>query len=129
MSPDEEIRQISLSGPLLCYAHVGSVQDYSKQLQKFREDLLEFSPHWPNNFDLIGSPYPLLVPESLVEHFERLGEILDRAVTNIVERWWIDQKANFPERMPLLPHQEELLQVGDNQFFVPLLSRDLLFFS
>ncbi|KAJ5144998.1 hypothetical protein N7448_002390 [Penicillium atrosanguineum] len=39
-----------------------------------------------------------------------LGQALVLAVTDIVERWWSDVGARFPERMPIEPVEEQLLQ-------------------
>lgn len=33
------------------------------------------------------------------------------AIADIVKRWFSDKEARFPERMPLLKDEEELLQV------------------
>ncbi|KAJ5151542.1 hypothetical protein N7492_009837 [Penicillium capsulatum] len=55
------------------------------------------------------SPYPLLVPESLVENAKQLQEALAIAVANIVERW-AEPGESLSQRMPLQPHEEALLR-------------------
>jgi hypothetical protein len=36
---------------------------------------------------------------------------LSAALTNIVQRWVIDEEADLPSRMPLEPHEEDILRV------------------
>lgn len=112
MQPKNSIRQISLSGAHIQDANQCTEEEYSKDLQQFRKSLLKSCPKWPRDHDKAGSPLPLLIPKELAEQFQTLGELLDRAITNIVERWWTDEQANFSERMPILPRQESLLRVS-----------------
>jgi hypothetical protein len=49
---------------------------YSEELQQLRQSLWESSPEWPEQLDMVGSPLPVLVPEHLMTHLERLGELL-----------------------------------------------------
>lgn len=58
------------------------------------------------------SPYPLLASTGLVNELAALHTALSVAVTHIVERWWTDKEARFPEQMPLEEHEEAVLQVG-----------------
>ncbi|KMU86017.1 hypothetical protein CIHG_03548 [Coccidioides immitis H538.4] len=44
------------------------------------------------------------------QNIQALHEALVLAITNIVERWWTDSVAKFPERMPLEPQEEDLLR-------------------
>jgi hypothetical protein len=49
------------------------------------------------------------------EHYERvayLHNVLDKAVIDIVERWYSDEKASFPARMPLRDNEDKLLRVS-----------------
>lgn len=110
----ETLRQISLSGSHLTenYQHEFSEEAYAKELQCFRQNLLSSCSQWPLGYAESASPLPLLVPESLTDHLDRLGDVLCRAITSIVERWWTDPTANFSTRMPLLPHQEAVLRVS-----------------
>ena len=56
-------------------------------------------------------PHPILVPEQLSVDLEKYSQVLALALTNIVSRWFTDKEAAFPTRMPLEPHEEQLLQV------------------
>ncbi|PWY92176.1 hypothetical protein BO70DRAFT_375932 [Aspergillus heteromorphus CBS 117.55] len=56
-----------------------------------------------------NSPNPLLVPDRFPRDVAKLHEALVIGLTDIVERWWTDEEAAFPCRMPLEPHEEELL--------------------
>jgi hypothetical protein len=116
---EEPLFQISLdtihSGNTCQNFH--SKEAYSKELQHFRESLLKSCSQWPPEYNTSASPYPLLIPESHIKHIERLGNALCRSVTSIVERWWTDPIAGFPQRMPVLPHQETILRVIIRQIF------------
>ncbi|PWY80458.1 hypothetical protein BO94DRAFT_162475 [Aspergillus sclerotioniger CBS 115572] len=57
-----------------------------------------------------GSPNPLLVPAKLHRSVARIHEALVLGLTNIVERWCADEQAVFSRRMPLEPHEEDLLR-------------------
>ncbi|PQE30842.1 Taurine catabolism dioxygenase protein [Rutstroemia sp. NJR-2017a WRK4] len=109
---EEPLFQISLdtihSGNTCQNFH--SSEAYSRELQHFRESLLKSCSQWPPEYNTSASPCPLLVPESHIKHIERLGNALCRSVTSIVERWWTDPIAGFPQRMPVLPHQETILR-------------------
>jgi hypothetical protein len=41
-----------------------------------------------------------------------LHEALTAGITDIVERWWTDPEARFPERMPLEKQEKDLLKVS-----------------
>lgn len=111
MTSPSSLRQISLHAPQLQDVNLVEKADYEEELRQFRRNLLRSCPKWPQNFDSCGSPLPFLVPEYLVDHLEKLSDILHRVITSIVERWWTDPIARFSERMPLLEHQESLLKV------------------
>ncbi|KAK2591280.1 hypothetical protein QQS21_011032 [Conoideocrella luteorostrata] len=52
------------------------------------------------------------------QHQQQLAELheaLTIAVTDIVRRWWTDNTARYPERMPLDSQEEELLQWIETQ--------------
>ncbi|PYI05973.1 hypothetical protein BO78DRAFT_128353 [Aspergillus sclerotiicarbonarius CBS 121057] len=57
-----------------------------------------------------SSPNPLLVPPKLDRSVAKLHEALVIGLTSIVERWYADEQAAFPRRMPLESHEEDLLQ-------------------
>lgn len=112
MTSSLSIRQILLDPLHPKDVYEISQQEYAKELQDFRGNLLKSCSKWPPGYNLVGSPLPIIIPESLADHCRKIGELLDRAITNIVERWWSDAGAKFPERMPLLPQQESLLRVS-----------------
>ncbi|OJJ40921.1 hypothetical protein ASPWEDRAFT_101498 [Aspergillus wentii DTO 134E9] len=56
------------------------------------------------------SPHPLLVSRLQLDNLRKFHHALDLAVTNIVERWWVDHEAALPRRMPLEEREEEVLQ-------------------
>lgn len=67
---------------------------------------------WPKETYRYACPHPILVHPQHVENLRNLHQALVLAVVNIVERWWTDTAANFPARMPLEPHEEDLLRVS-----------------
>jgi hypothetical protein len=112
MSSHVTLRQISLHQPdLQDVSHITEA-DHDEETRQFR-NALRRNPSWsPHNKTLSSvSPFPIVVPEYLVDHLKKLGDSLGRAVTSIVDRWWTDPVADFPSRMPLLEHQEKLLKV------------------
>lgn len=58
-----------------------------------------------------GCPRPILITKHHQRQLEELHEALTLAITDIVQRWWTDDTARFPQRMPLPTQEEELLQV------------------
>ena len=50
--------------------------------------------------------------EQHIKDLKELHEALALAINNIVKRWWRDEEAAFPERMPLDEHEESLLKVS-----------------
>jgi hypothetical protein len=57
-------------------------------------------------------PYPLLVSQDQVLHLGKFNDALTHAIDSIVERWWTDREAAFPQRMPLGSVEEDLLRVS-----------------
>jgi hypothetical protein len=57
------------------------------------------------------SPHPVLVTSAHKKQLESLSEALSTAIVDIVNRWWRDADARFPERMPIAPFEEDLLRV------------------
>ncbi|KAB8074914.1 hypothetical protein BDV29DRAFT_201133 [Aspergillus leporis] len=55
-------------------------------------------------------PYPLLVSQDQVLHLGKFNDALTHAIDSIVERWWTDREAAFPQRMPLGSVEEDLLR-------------------
>ncbi|KAI9035032.1 uncharacterized protein KD926_004706 [Aspergillus affinis] len=90
---------------------------YLQDHKAVQESLLEFSTadSWHKSALTAFVPRPILVSS---EHKRRINEINDAlvsAITDIVERWWTDIEARFPDRMPLEPAEEDLLRWIDSQ--------------
>ncbi|RAH41782.1 uncharacterized protein BO95DRAFT_456347 [Aspergillus brunneoviolaceus CBS 621.78] len=58
-----------------------------------------------------NSPNPLLLPERLQRSVAKLHEALVSGLSSIVDTWWTNEQATFPRRMPLEPHEEDLLRI------------------
>lgn len=80
--------------------------------QKYIASLNKESSFWPAGCVEASCPHPLLITDNHQETFEKLVEALDLAIQDIVERWWTDEEAGFPLRMPLEPREESLLRVS-----------------
>jgi hypothetical protein len=46
---------------------------------------------------------------------------LKLAIEDIIERWWTDEEARFPLRMPLEPEEEDLLRVSRHPFYYSIM--------
>jgi hypothetical protein len=73
----------------------------------------------PDNAQLRSYSLEVIMPGSHFyvrrEHYAYIQELhlaLDKAVTDIVERWYSDEKAGFPARMPLSENEDKLLRVS-----------------
>ncbi|KAL4878144.1 hypothetical protein BJY04DRAFT_221499 [Aspergillus karnatakaensis] len=55
-------------------------------------------------------PHPVLVPNTFMANLKEFHVALSAALTNIVQRWVIDEEADLPSRMPLEPHEEDILR-------------------
>jgi hypothetical protein len=56
------------------------------------------------------SPFVIAVPDPLFSKLQQLHILLGRVFIDIVDRWFTDENARFPERMPLDPSEEALLR-------------------
>ncbi|KAJ5813642.1 uncharacterized protein N7503_000392 [Penicillium pulvis] len=70
---------------------------------------------WPRNSHTSCCPRPILISPEHQKQVKNLHEGLVLAITDIVERWWTDDVARFPERMPLSESEEDLLRWMDAQ--------------
>ena len=88
-------------------------RSYLQNHTAIQESLLRFSSanSWHESALKAFIPWPILVPFVHQRQFKELNDALVSAITDIVERWWTDSKARFPERMPLEPAEEDLLRV------------------
>ncbi|CAG8926279.1 unnamed protein product [Penicillium salamii] len=84
--------------------------------EKYIANLSKESCSWPTGSVDAASPHPLLITKIHQEKVEKLAEALNLAIQDIVERWWTDEEACFPLRMPLEPQEECLLRwIDGNQ--------------
>ncbi|KAJ5753304.1 hypothetical protein N7520_010221, partial [Penicillium odoratum] len=65
---------------------------------------------WPLDAHLQSCPHPMRMNTQHTNSLKELHEALVIAINHIVERWWKDEEAAFPTRMPLEEHEERLLQ-------------------
>jgi hypothetical protein len=65
------------------------------------------------------SPFVIVVPHPLFSKLEQLHILLGRVFIDIVDRWFTDENARFPERMPLDPSEEALLRWVSSSGCVP----------
>ena len=119
------IRQVSLglsvqSGELT-NAERASEEQKAVDLANMRASLQSSTELWPHSFHLQACPYPLVIPRRQLDDLEIFHESLNSAITNIVERWWTDGEARFPERMPLESLEEDVLRVSSSYIY-PLLT-------
>ena len=66
---------------------------------------------WPKGSYATGCPRPILVAEHHQQKMQDIHEALTIAIVDIVQRWWADTDARFPERMPLEKEEEDILKV------------------
>ncbi|KAH7125922.1 hypothetical protein EDB81DRAFT_663481 [Dactylonectria macrodidyma] len=70
---------------------------------------------WPHASYTAACPRPVLVTKHHQQQLDDLHEALTLAIADIVQRWWTDGDARFPQRMPLDKREEELLQWLETQ--------------
>ena len=66
---------------------------------------------WPKGSYAAGCPRPILVAEHHQLQMQDIHEALTIAIVDVVQRWWVDTDARFPERMPLEKEEEDILKV------------------
>ncbi|KAJ7824264.1 hypothetical protein B0H14DRAFT_3088793 [Mycena olivaceomarginata] len=116
MAPAQRLQQIILSQSSSAgrLTHPSEANISLRRKEKIRlEASLEASCRrstWPKDSHLACSPHPILIDPQHDAAVRAIHEALVLAITSIVERWWTDSKANFPQRMPLEPQEEALLQ-------------------
>ena len=87
---------------------------YEREQEIAEAHLLNLCPPniWPKGSYRNTCPRPIIVTKEHQKQLEELHEALTTAITDIVERWWTDDEARFPARMPLEKQEVELLQVS-----------------
>ncbi|KAK6712883.1 hypothetical protein SNK03_007292 [Fusarium graminearum] len=95
-------------------SHNIDVASFAREEALLQESVLNLCPAnlWHNGSYASGCPRPVLVGEHHQQQMKDLHKALTAAIADIVQRWWSDTDARFPERMPLEPREEELLKVS-----------------
>lgn len=115
MSTTPALEQISISLSLergaVTPAHCVSFERCGRDRETINEDVLK-NAGGPFTFDLDQRmpPFHICITRRFADHVRRLHHLLDKALIDIVERWWSDAEADFPARMPLESKEEELLR-------------------
>ncbi|KAF5252298.1 hypothetical protein FANTH_2598 [Fusarium anthophilum] len=97
-----------------------NVTSFSSEEARFQERLLKLCPAniWHKASYTAGCPRPVLVGRQHQQQLKDLHEALTAAITDVVQRWWSDRDARFPERMPLVAEEEELLRWIEGQVII-----------
>lgn len=100
---------------------------YSREQDIYKSCLLRLCPaeKWCKGDYAAGCPRPILVAKHHQEQLELFHGALTAAIGDIVQRWWSDPAARFPQRMPIPKEEEELLQVRDSVSFHSAMPREL----
>ncbi|KAI2635261.1 hypothetical protein GGS21DRAFT_102151 [Xylaria nigripes] len=90
---------------------------YPREHDEYQASLVSMCPAnlWPKESYRTACPCPILVRKHHQKQLSLLSAALTAALNDIVKRWWIDHDAQFFERMPLEPEEEDLLQWLDGQ--------------
>ncbi|PON23690.1 hypothetical protein TGAM01_v207337 [Trichoderma gamsii] len=56
--------------------------------------------------------YHVYIHPTLIARFDQIQSAIGKATTNIIERWFSDKKADFPSRMPIEKHEEDVLRMS-----------------
>ncbi|KAJ5374596.1 hypothetical protein N7517_006602 [Penicillium concentricum] len=68
------------------------------------------SSSWPAGSVDASCPCPVLTTQRHDDELRNLHLALKLAIEDIIERWWTDEEARFPLRMPLEQEEEDLLR-------------------
>ncbi|EED14627.1 hypothetical protein TSTA_041060 [Talaromyces stipitatus ATCC 10500] len=121
MSEMSSIEQVSLSLSVernaIAPATCANKSRLERDLQAVREHVEAFfaSASIPIPIHHRMSPFNICITQEFAQKLEVIHRLLDRALVDIVERWFTDKQADFPSRMPLEPHEEEVLGWISNQ--------------
>ncbi|KAH8821364.1 hypothetical protein F5884DRAFT_84107 [Xylogone sp. PMI_703] len=114
--PIPALQQISLSLSVakdaIAPATATSYKRRDRDLKVVRQhtDPYHFGDAYPFRLNERHSAFTICMTSSFKDQVEDLHKLLDRALIDIVERWFQDTQAAFPSRMPLEPHEEDLLR-------------------
>lgn len=126
MSATPAIEQISVSLTLqrnpIAPASSVSPQRCQRERKLLFEDILQRNGEpMAFNAQTRMPPFNICISDHFANHVRLLHQALDKALVDIVQRWYADEEASFPKRMPLEKHEEELLEWihGPGRIFVP----------
>lgn len=111
------LQQVHLGIGPDCLMPVASYQGekdiYAKEHELLQARILQLCPAhiWYHGSNELSCPRPILVKPQHQEQLSRLHNALVVAIADIVQRWWADPDARFPDRMPLASQEEQLLRV------------------
>ncbi|KAJ9492464.1 hypothetical protein VN97_g763 [Penicillium thymicola] len=74
------------------------------------ERLRKWSSTWPAGSLNAACPHPVLITDQHHDELSDLHQALNLAIEDIIDRWWTDEQAQFPQRMPLEQEEEDLLR-------------------
>ncbi|OKL58148.1 hypothetical protein UA08_06450 [Talaromyces atroroseus] len=115
-SVNPSVQQISLSLSRECNAIASATSASNSRLLRDLETVRDyvvpvFAPaKVPIPLDQRLSPFNVCITKEFAHDLESLHRLLDRALVDIVQRWFADKQSDFPSRMPLEKHEEDLLQ-------------------
>jgi hypothetical protein len=124
MSPTA-LMQISVSRTaeenLIVPAHRSSLSRRATELTTLRKQLAADSMGAQVAFGLMDrmSPHAIAISDAMLARLDRLHLLLGRALIDLVDRWFSDEAARLPHRMPLDPEEEVLLKWVAGAGFVP----------
>ncbi|KAH8703185.1 hypothetical protein BGW36DRAFT_288913 [Talaromyces proteolyticus] len=129
------VQQISLSLSLEKNAIAQAASASSSRLERDLKTIRDYvepivaPAQLPVPLDQRFPPFSISVSRPFAKKIESIHQLLDRALVNIVERWHTDLEANFPSRMPLEPHEEDLLRWISSQCSGDVATRTIPRFS
>ncbi|PTD07366.1 hypothetical protein FCULG_00006087 [Fusarium culmorum] len=93
-------------------AYCSSLARRAKELEILRKNILVDANGTELAFGIQTrfSPHAVAISDTLFSRLTQLHVLLGRVFVDIVDRWFTDEKARFPERMPLDPSEESLLK-------------------
>lgn len=81
------------------------------------ERLRKWSSTWPSGSLNAACPHPVLITDQHHDELSDLHQALNLAIEDIIDRWWTDEQAQFPQRMPLEQEEEDLLRVSQYSLY------------
>ncbi|KAI5459215.1 hypothetical protein BGZ63DRAFT_361745 [Mariannaea sp. PMI_226] len=106
------LRQIHLGNQQAVTQEKAGRKSHTQDEDGYQVALLSLCPvnSWPSGSHTSASSRPILIGKHHQERLQALHTALVSAITDIVQRWWTDLDAQFPERMPLEKEEEALLK-------------------